>query len=229
MISKPFISGFDNLGLIFDKNMRAYNILLTQGPSLLTQQSISGLGSGSALSIKDKKKIISSMAQSLLIRFVRLHGDLFKWTHATVKAINERQKAASDDMDDSVTLAEESSKVLTEPYIAFEFDLTKFLSLVQEVLSDFEYFMQNDESSIFSEIFLVRLLAVSLFSVHHASTVFCENQSKSSEFSSSDRSVTKSLALYFLFNFVSRYSLCLSDMISSKLLIYVLSFQIFLK
>ena len=204
MISKPFISGFDNLGLIFDKNMRAYNILLTQGPSLLTQQSISGLGSGSALSIKDKKKIISSMAQSLLIRFVRLHGDLFKWTHTTVKAIDERQKAANADLEDSATPAEDSLKVPLDPYVASEFDSTKFLSLVQEVLSDFEYFMQNDESSIFSEIFLVRLLAVSLFSVHHASSLFCENQSKSSESLPSDRSITKSLALYFLFNFISR-------------------------
>lgn len=206
MILKPFLSGYDNLGLIFDKNLRAYNVLLNQSKNLSTQQlsiSRSGSGSGSGLSAKDKKKSLSLMAQSLLIRFIRLHGEMFEWTHTTVKAINEKQKAVNTEESSDVSV-EDHLKASTEPYVALDFDITKFPSLVQEVLSDFEYFMQNDESSIFSEILLVRLLAISIFSVHYPSSIFCENQSKSSDISASDKSVTKSLALYFLFNFISR-------------------------
>lgn len=141
-----------------------------------------------ALSQAEHKKSLIIRAQSFFIRFVRLHGDLFSWTHATAASITDRQQA-------SITATTELL-----PYAAEKFDVQKCTSLIQKILTDFEFFMRYDEASIFSEMLLVRLLAIALFSVHYGSSIHGERAASEPL----DSSITESLALYFLFNFISR-------------------------
>jgi Est1 DNA/RNA binding domain len=177
LILKPFASGFDNLRLVFDRNLRAYSAL-SEEPSM----------DSDALSQAEHKKSLIIRAQSFFIRFVRLHGDLFSWTHATAASITDRQQA-------SITATTELL-----PYAAEKFDVQKCTSLIQKILTDFEFFMRYDEASIFSEMLLVRLLAIALFSVHYGSSIHGERAASEPL----DSSITESLALYFLFNFISR-------------------------
>lgn len=178
LILKPFASGFDNLRLVFDRNLRAYSAL-SEEPSV----------EGDALSQTDHKKSLVIRAQSFFIRFVRLHGDLFSWTHTTAASISDRQQASCSAGTEQI-----------HPYKAEKFDVPKCISLVQKILSDFEFFMRYDEASIFSEMLLVRLLAIALFSVHYGSSIHGERAASEPL----DSSITESLALYFLFNFISR-------------------------
>lgn len=183
MILKPFVSGCDNLSMIFDKNMRTFISLRDDSPDTKVgarEATTSDLG---------KKQTLAARAHSFFIRFIRLHGDLFKWTLATSRAITELHRSHE------VGAAEQA-----EPYVAEPFDVDKCMSLIHKVLSDFEFFMRYDESSVFSEMLLVKLLAISIFSVHHTSSIFGERAASDPL----DNSITESLSLYFLFNFISR-------------------------
>ena len=180
LILKPFASGFDNLRLVFDRNLRAYSAL---------SDTASASASSDALSQADQKKSLVIRAQSFFIRFVRLHGDLFSWTHATAASISDRQQVSNSAATEQL-----------EPFKAEKFEVQKCVSLIQKILSDFEFFMRYDEASIFSEILLVRLLAIALFSVHYGSSIHGERAASEPL----DSSITESLALYFLFNFISR-------------------------
>ena len=193
MILKPFASGYDNLGLIFDKNMRAYSALKEDASDNRTH---SPLG--------DKKQILAAKAHIFFVRFLRLHGDLFKWS----RCVTDLQK-------EKPPVEEEANKRETP---VPDFDVTACMSLIQRVLSDFEYFMRFDESSVFSEILLVKLLTISIFSVHNAPSIASPGEGDPGREKEKDRaavepldcSVTESLALYFLFNFISRSVCCLA-------------------
>jgi Est1 DNA/RNA binding domain len=180
MILKPFVSGCDNLSMIFEKNMRTFVSLRDDSPETKVdgQEDLR------------KKQSLAVRAHSFFIRFIRLHGDLFKWTLATSRGITDLQKSPG-----SGGAAEQA-----EPYVAERFDVNKCMSLIHKVLSDFEFFMRYDESSVFSEMLLVKLLAIALFSVHHTASIFGERAPSDPL----DNSITESLALYFLFNFISR-------------------------
>jgi Est1 DNA/RNA binding domain len=180
MIAKPFVSGCDNLSMIFEKNMRTFVSLRDDSPETKVdgQEDLR------------KKQSLAVRAHSFFIRFIRLHGDLFKWTLATSRGITDLQKSPG-----SGGAVEQA-----EPYVAERFDVNKCMSLIHKVLSDFEFFMRYDESSVFSEMLLVKLLAIALFSVHHTASIFGERAPSDPL----DNSITESLALYFLFNFISR-------------------------
>ena len=200
MILKPFVSGFDNLSQIFDKNMRAYNFLCRESPTQPVTIS--------TVSPKNKKDSTESMVQTFFVRFIRFHGDLFKLTQTAVKAENDRQKEKRDTSPEDSNPDETSMKTVPPTHNGVEFDVEGSLKLAQKVLSDFEYCMHNDESAAMNEILLVRLLAICLFSVHHAASLFGEDPVSTSNVTKQGRSVAECLALHFLFNFISRYDSC---------------------
>lgn len=190
MIPKPFVSGCDNLSMIFDKNIRTYASLRDDSPDTKVDRQ-----EGSTVDLS-KKQSLAVRAHSFFIRFIRLHGDLFKWTLATSRGITDLQKTLGSGTGNVTGSAAEQAQT----YVAERFDVNKCMSLIHKVLSDFEFFMRYDESSVFSEMLLVKLLAIAIFSVHHTATIFGERAASDPL----DNSITESLALYFLFNFISR-------------------------
>ena len=187
MILKPFASGYDNLGLIFDKNMRAYSALKEDTSDSRTQ-----------VPLGDKKQLLAARAHVFFVRFLRLHGDLFKWSRHVTDLLKEKLPLNG----------EEGKRETPVP----DFDVTACMSLIQRVLSDFEYFMRFDESSVFSEMLLVKLLTISIFSVHNAPSIPSPGESEAGRGKEKERAamdpldctLSESLATYFLFNFISR-------------------------
>lgn len=190
MIPKPFVSGCDNLSMIFEKNLRTFASLRDDSPDTRVD------GQEGSTADRSKKQSLAARAHSFFIRFIRLHGDLFKWTLNTSRAITDLQKSSGNGSGSGSGSAAER----LEPYVAERFDVSKCMSLIHKVLSDFEFFMRYDESSVFSEMLLVKLLAIALFSVHHTASIFGERTASDPL----DNSISESLALYFLFNFISR-------------------------
>jgi hypothetical protein len=194
MVSKPFAAGLDNLSLIFEKNIRLY----TQSKIEKNQDQ----------SKHSSQKIMSNKIRSFLIHFIRLHGDLFLYTRKAIKSITTERNNGIDYLPD----VEKRSTELKE------FDIQSFLLLNQEVMDDFEYLLSV---SAFSDTLLLKILVISLFSVHHGASILStysdstivtqerensgnlrQNISKSSN--SMDRSITESLALSFLFALVNK-------------------------
>jgi hypothetical protein len=196
MVLKPFAAGLDNLGLIFEKNIRLY-----------TQSKIEGNQDQSRLS---SQKIMSNKIRSFLIHFIRLHGELFLYTRKAIKSITK----AKNDGIDYLPFVEKRSTDLKE------FDIKSFMLLNQEVMEAFEYLLS---ASAFSDTLLLKLLVISLFSVHHGASILSaysdstivtqeggressgnlrKNISKGSN--SVERYITESLALSFLFALVNK-------------------------
>lgn len=204
MVLKPFAAGFDNLSLIFEKNIRLY------------MQSKSEAAQDNLRSNNNNNKIMSIRIKSFLIRFIRLHGDLFLYTRRAIKSIIDTVLRNSNGIDYLPEVEKHNNELK-------EFDVKSFLLLNQEVLDDFEYLIS---ASAFSETLLLKLLVISLFSVHHGASILSVHSSQtdstpiqqetgretngnlkknvSKVSNSMDRSVTESLALSFLFALVNK-------------------------
>lgn len=204
MVMKPFAAGYDNLSLLFESNKRLYLQLKTESH----QQQLTTL-----TNLGDNKKLISLRTKAFLIRYVRLHGDLFLWTRMAFKvntvAISSFKKKGTKEDENGVNSEGETVELN-------EFDVDSFLVLNQEVLDDFDSLIS---ASAFSDGLLLKLLVISLFSVHHSGSILSQistnlnnditesEECKKNETSvpnSLGRSVTESLSLSLLFSIVKR-------------------------
>lgn len=203
MVLKPFAAGLDNLGLIFEKNIRLY----AQSKIEEVNQDRSRYSS---------QKVMSNKIRSFLVHFIRLHGDLFLYTRKAIKSVNNTT-SKSNGIDYLPDIENHSTDLK-------EFDVEAFSLLNQEVLDNFEYLLSV---SAFSDTLLLKLLVISIFSVHHGASILSTFSSQidnsttvppesgressgnvmkniSIGSNSMERSITESLALSFLFALVKK-------------------------
>lgn len=197
MVLKPFAAGYDNLSLIFERNIRSYTHLENEANN---QRG----GIQKVDYPMDNKKLISTKIKSFLIRFVKLHGDLFMWTRScnqiikeyntnttnntntsasavviqstsknqngdvSVKKGNKDNKEGNKTIEAKETKESKDTKEIKDIKDIKEFNMNSFMHLSQEVIEEYDFLILNPA---FSESLLLKLLTICIFSVHHGSSI----------------------------------------------------------
>ena len=136
--------------------------------------------------LRKNKKALAVKLKHFSSNFVWLHGLLYKWTFKAVPLLSRSASSVSRDapviapsvgtsipmeIDDLVSNGVSSSitgAAVAVTVTSLPFDFTLFNSLSQEILQDFDLLLS---ASALSEIFLIRLLVICVFSVHHGATL----------------------------------------------------------
>lgn len=180
LIRQPFAAGYDNLHLLFEKNSRAYAQLRSGGHVQMVSM-MASVGGGAAGAEK-AKRVAAAKVRIFLIQFVRLHGILFNWTRQTQLALAELME-----IDQYSQLNREAGEVEIRTSRAASHrprqtlprvDVESFTSLMHSLLEEFDQLILQ---SSFGDQLLVRLLVVSIFSVHHSAAATTINSAGSSE------------------------------------------------
>ena len=142
--------------------------------------------------LRKNKKALAVKLKHFSSNFVWLHGLLYKWTCKAVPLVTRsgssvtREAVAGTtapiivpsvgistamEIDENLGSNGVSSSTAVVAAVAatsLPFDFTLFGSLSQEILQDFDLLLS---ASALSEIFLIRLLVICVFSVHHGATL----------------------------------------------------------
>lgn len=165
LVREPFGAGFDNLKLLFEKNVRPFSQLRQVG----YQQMIAHLAANAHG--EKSKKIIAAKVKVFLTQFIRMHGILFHWTRETKSAMEAfltRKAEWNMHRDNLPYLSEGGGSDETKPSMSVPpLDLEEFLELNQTVLDEFDQLLAT---SAFGDQLLVRLLVIAIFTVHHSSS-----------------------------------------------------------
>lgn len=193
MSRQPFTGGVENLALLFKKNAQTY-AKLREAKADADQQ----------LSLR-----------MFLTNFVRIHGLLFWWSASMHREYANLLPSAASTQGSGAWVPpanlaspdEDDADARSAP------DLEKAQALLRDVVEAFE---QQLQTANFTDVLLVRLLALCFFSVHFAvgkernvlvSSVR-DTQSPSPELQQVDGPQTKTecIALQFLYSMIIRYS-----------------------
>ena len=141
--------------------------------------------------LRKNKKALAIKLKHFSGNFVWLHGLLYKWTCKAVPLLSRSASSVTREavavttapipvpstgistameVDEALASAGVSSSTAAAAVAAtsLPFDFTLFGALSQEILQDFDLLLS---ASALSEIFLIRLLVICVFSVHHGATL----------------------------------------------------------
>ena len=207
LATSPFAGSFENLSLLLSKNAAAFTQLRPPLPAA-----------------SRSKRQISAYTGVLLVRFVHLHGQLFSRStvmHHSYSELLQRSQSQGGVFSGSHSSSQhwlpQLSQAVTQSSSAHgEIDQEKFSAELRLVLDEFD--LQLAAGNL-PDVLLVRLLAISLFSVHYAvgrdaSLLAWGEEVCSAEgmrrylraHSEHDHSAAESLALQALYGLVNRYA-----------------------
>jgi hypothetical protein len=193
LVKVPFEGGYENLKVLFDKNLRSYNQLQSR------QYNDS----------RDEKKNKIMKTKSFCTNFIRLHGILFYWSRATMKlgslasesVVDEDEVETEFDSDLVANLNNNDNKQDSSK-LAPDIDANEVLSLIQLVLDEFD---QLITMSAFGDPLLVRLLVICIFSIHNGKNTLlsCISEDVSQD-TQIYHSKSESLSLILLFGIINK-------------------------
>ena len=157
LVRQPFAAGYDNLNVLFEKNGRAYAQLRSTGQfQMISMMASTGPAGG------DKgKRVAAAKLKIFLIQFVRLHGILFNWARQMQSAVTELAEIDAQ----AQTLDYASGALPRRPTLTMpQLDVDVFVTLMHSVIEEYDHLLL---ASAFGDQLLVRLLVISIFSVHH--------------------------------------------------------------
>lgn len=192
---------------IFGKNASAFAVLMKT--KTLYETSVP---TASGRRGERSKKPDTSKLTAFLTKFIRLHGLLFDWSTQMHRDHSQIDHSSAGVSWAAFSHLKISSLPQPEGFGSEEIDVEMFISLLQNVLEDFDHQIAQ---SILSDEILVKLLVICIFSVHYSarssSNILLTVRSTESSpgagqpHKSESRSTPESLALITLFGVINRY------------------------
>jgi hypothetical protein len=205
----PFSGGFENLTRLFEMNLTSYEAL---------QQEVQNAHDFN-------KKNDHTKFKFFLTSFVRLHGYFFSWS---IRMHLEHLKGNTELISSQATQTSESTTLLSKLHDTLnskilrhdrEINNEKLQDMTSTILEDFDYLISSGK---LTDLHLLRLIAICIFSVHFAELPDAQLLSADSNFSSflknssfsqqsaavslprPQRTIIQSMTLVLLFGIVNR-------------------------
>jgi hypothetical protein len=236
MTSNPFSGGFENLARLFALNKVSFDSLNALVAQLKNEERVDSYRNNGV--VKNNNSNESLKFKFLLTSFVRLHGILFAWTirmhlehlrSSSSSLLNEdRGNSSSQDSTESSTLLFHLNESLASSVLNGDekVNLTEIQELITSVVEEFEELIY---SSKLTDLHLLRLISVSMFTIHFAdlpsdSALFfsssfssflqhsasCHSLSGKEDSVKEPRSLIQSLALSSVYGLVTKAALKLA-------------------
>lgn len=237
LTQNPFSGGFENLARLFALNKHSYDTLYQQ---IHAQSSTnqSSLNYPRQHSHQQNRKVNEQLKfKFLLTSFVRLHGLLFAWTIRMHMEYLQTAEGMSQESIESSTLLVLMNDSLTKTILGnkTDVDYEEIQELIFSILQEFDDVIYTSK---LTDLHLLRLITISMFSVHFAempsaglfndanfSTFLqhhtCSTPSVQSPISFSHpiahRTIIQSLSLSAIYAIVTRAAIKLSNQLQSNL------------
>jgi hypothetical protein len=242
MTSNPFSGGFENLARLFALNKVSYDTLNAQVAQLKSEEGGASYRNKGVL--KNNSNNENLKFKFLLTSFVRLHGILFAWTirmhleylrSSSSLLTGNRDNSSSQDSAESSTLLFQMNESLSSSVLGKEekINISEIQDLVTSIGEEFEELIY---SSKLTDLHLLRLISVSMFTIHFAdlpsdSSLFssssnfstflqysssCHSLSGKEDSEKEHRSLIQSLALSSVYGLVTKAALKLTKNDSSS-------------
>jgi hypothetical protein len=164
MTQTPFIGGFENLARLFALNRNSYDSLKMQ-----LQRENSSFAVSAASNQNRAKKIENLKFKFFLTSFVRLHSYFFAWTiRMHLDYLKTADEGLSQDSVESSTLLLQMNDLLSKSVLKDKAEVINFTELQEMTMAVLEEFDDLILSQKLTDLHLLRLTAVSMFSVHFA-------------------------------------------------------------
>lgn len=159
MAKAPFSGGFENLSSLFEKNVQTTERLsqeLKQAPPEL----------------QARKNNDVFRFKSFLSSFVRVHGLFFAWSVRMHLEFIKKLDSTTSQASDTTTLLSKLNTAMARNVLHNtnssnnDIDLERFHDLTQSLLEDFDMLVVSGNR--LSDLYLLRLMTVCIFSVHFA-------------------------------------------------------------
>jgi hypothetical protein len=164
MTQNPFIGGFENLARLFALNRNSYDSLKMQ-----LQRENSSFTVSAASNQNKAKKIENLKFKFFLTSFVRLHSYFFAWTiRMHLDYLKTVDEGLSQESVESSTLLLQMNDLLSKSVLKDKADVINFTELQEMTMAVLEEFDDLILSQKLTDLHLLRLTAVSMFSIHFA-------------------------------------------------------------
>ncbi len=163
LVQQPFTGGLENLSLLFAKNARSFQSLMTTTDPAPSRSKRAG----------DGLPAMTNHPKSFFTSFLRLHGLLFEWS----SRMHRDAASLPSSIESAMMAGEKGVAPTTEAGGAVDVD--EYLSLLQSTLDSLDRLLQSPSAGpktasgavpptgVLGEAVLVQLLSICLFSLHY--------------------------------------------------------------